>query len=285
MWARPGVWGCVFQKCRGVRVAVLGGGKIGSAIAQALSSCGVPVVVTARSDETVSRLSSMGLKATRCNVCTVEESDVVFVAVKPYQFPGLAREIGGRVAGKVVVSVMAAVPLRVLESFLPGAEVYRVMPNLNARIGRSLTALSVGSKSSSKSTVVCLLRCFGEVYELPEELMDAWTAVAGSGPALVAEFVDALVLASLYVGLPRDVARRAVVELLESTARYLREHPDVHSAELRDEVITPAGTTIAAIRVLESKGFKSAVIDAVRDATKRSVDVARQVEERIVNSG
>ncbi|BEP17245.1 pyrroline-5-carboxylate reductase [Pyrofollis japonicus] len=241
--------------------------------------------MTARSRETVEKLRLLGLESTNCNRCAVEKARVVFIAVKPYQFPVVAREISSVVKGRIVVSVMAAIPHRLLSRALPGAEIYRTMPNLNIRIRRSLTALYAPEDAANKELVKRLLECFGSVYEIPEELMDAWTAVAGSGPALVAEFLDAIVLASLSVGLPRDVARRVAAELLESTAHYLLEHPDVHPSELRDEVTTPAGTTIAAIRILESKGFKSAVIDAVRDATKRAVDLAKEIEEKVRQAG
>ena len=266
-------------------MAVIGGGKIGSAIARGLVGCGADVVVTVRSRESLERLSRMGLRATTCNRCAVEGAGLVFLSVKPYQFPSVAPEIAGGVAGKPVVSVMAGVPTRVLGRVLRGAEVYRAMPNLNVRIGRSLTALYSPPGARFYRLVRGALECFGTVYDLPEELMDAWTAFAGSGPALVAEFLDALALAAVAVGIPRDVARRVAAELLETTARYLLENPGVHPAELRDEVTTPAGTTIAAIRILESKGFKSAVIDAVRDATRRASEIAREIEAKLENNG
>jgi len=240
------------------------------------------VKVTARSPETINRLRSMGLDATDCNKCAARESDYVFLAVKPYQFPDVAKDIHGDVAGKVVVSVMAAISTRVLREALPGAEVHRAMPNLNIRIRESLTGLYSPPGSEHVEEVRKMLSCFGEVYEVSEELMDAWTAVAGSGPAVVAEFLDAFFLASLAVGLPRSIARSLVIKLLETTARYLAEHSDLHPAELRDEVTTPAGTTIAAIGILEGRGFKSAVIEAVRAATKRAGEIEREIEKKLL---
>ncbi|ABM80200.1 Pyrroline-5-carboxylate reductase [Hyperthermus butylicus DSM 5456] len=242
------------------------------------------MVATARSQERLVLLREAGLEATSCNRCAVESADLVFISVKPYHFPIVARDIGGIVAGKPVVSVMAGVPVSLLQKVLKGAEVYRAMPNLNIRVGRSLTALYSPPNARHYGLVRRALSCFGTVYDVPEEFIDAWTAVAGSGPALVAEFLDALVLAALAVGLPRSIARRVAAELLESTARYLLENPDVHPGVLRDEVITPAGTTIAAIRTLESRGFKSAVIDAVRDATLRAGEIAREIASMLDNS-
>jgi pyrroline-5-carboxylate reductase len=268
------LWVCVFQD---VRVAVIGAGKIGSAMASAFRDCGARVVATARSRERLQLLRNMGFEATSCNSCAASSADLVFISVKPYHFPHVAGELRGAVDGKPVVSVMAGVPVKLLVKALPGAEVYRAMPNLNVRIRRSLTALYSPPGAKHYELVRTALSCFGSVYDVPEELMDAWTAVAGSGPALVAEFLDALVLASLAVGIPRDIARRVAAELLETTAHYLIENTDVHPGELRDEVTTPAGTTIAAIRILESRGFKSAVIDAVRDATRRAREIAGEI--------
>jgi pyrroline-5-carboxylate reductase len=83
----------------------------------------------------------------------------------------------------------------------------------------------------------------GEVYWVPEELLDVWTSLVGSGPAFIAEIVDALVLGAVAVGMPRDLAYKSILDVLEGTAKYLMVRND-HPANMRDEVITPGGTTI-----------------------------------------
>lgn len=261
---------------------MIGGGKVGSIIALSLRECGADVRVTARSRETLERLRGLGLDASNCNKCVATWADYIFLAVKPYQFPLVAQEIRDHVNGKTIISVMAAISTRVLSEALPGAEIHRTMPNLNIRIRRSLTALYSPPGAAHSEKVREMLSCFGEVYEVPEDLMDAWTAVAGSGPAIVAEFLDAFFLASLAVGLPRGIARSLVVKLIETTAQYLSAHSDLHPAELRDEVTTPAGTTIAAIGILEGRGFKSAVIEAVRAATRRAGEIEKEIERKLL---
>ncbi len=268
----------------GVRVAVLGAGKIGSILARGFRDCGVEVIATARRRERVEELQLMGLRATTDNAAAVRESSVIIVSVKPYQYPALAREIRGAVAGKAVVSVMAGVPLRLLRASLPGAEVYRAMPNLNAEVKRSATGLVVPEAARFRDVVVELFRCVGSVYEIPEQLIDAWTAVAGSGPAMIAELVDALILGALAVGIPRRLAYNAILETLIGTAEYLRSKPE-HPAELRDEVTTPGGTTIRALKALEARGMKSAIIDAVEKATARARTLAREIAEALEEEG
>ncbi|WP_168371177.1 pyrroline-5-carboxylate reductase [Pyrodictium occultum] len=268
--------GCRFR-LSDLTVAVLGAGKIGSIMASSFSSCGMHVIATARSRERIERLRMQGFEATSDNAYAVRKASAVFIAVKPYQYPALARQIEGHVAGKPVVSVMAGIPLRLLRKTLPGAEVYRAMPNLNAAVKRSATGLVAPPGAQYKELVKSILSCMGRVYELPEQLIDAWTAVAGSGPAIIAEFIDSMILAALAVGIPRDLAYDAVLESIIGTAEYLRARP-VHPAQLRDEVTTPGGTTITALKIIEGKGMKSALIDAVEKATARAARLAREIE-------
>lgn len=267
-----------------LRVAVLGAGKIGSLLALGFRDCGVDVVATARRQERVEQLQAMGLRATLDNVSAVQESHIVVISVKPYQFPALARQIGSHVAGKAVVSVMAGIPLRLLRATLKGAEIYRAMPNLNVAVKRSVTGIVVPGEARYRDLVLKLFRCVGTVYEIPEQLIDAWTAVAGSGPAMIAELVDALILGALAVGIPRHVAYDAILETLVGTAEYLRSRPE-HPAELRDEVTTPGGTTIRALKALEARGMKAAIIDAIEKATQRAKRLAREIEEELLENG
>ncbi|NOZ88662.1 MAG: pyrroline-5-carboxylate reductase [Crenarchaeota archaeon] len=281
--SQHGAEGCRFRASNGLTVAVLGAGKIGSIIAMRLAECGHRVIATARSGERIERLRLMGLQATRDNRRALLESQVAFIAVKPYQYPTLIREIEGATQGKVIVSVMAGIPLKLLTSTLPGAEVYRAMPNLNALIRRSSTALASPPRPQRRELVVQLLNCLGSVYEIPEELMDAWTATIGSGPAIIAEIVDSLILGALAVGIPRNLAYNAILDMLVGTAEYLRAKPE-HPAQLRDEVTTPGGTTIRALKVIEGKGVKSAIIDAIEKATARARELAREIEKSITTN-
>ena len=113
--------------------------------------------------------------------------------------------------------------------------------------------------------------------ELPESQLDAVTALSGSGPAYIAILIDALVLAGLKVGLPRETAFKLATQTIVGTAKLLQE-TDMEISELRDAVTTPAGTTIAGIYQLEKGSFRTSVIDAVEAATKAAEGVAKKFE-------
>jgi len=165
-----------------VRVAVLGAGRIGSVLAWGFRNCEFSVMATARSEERLRAVSSLGVEATRDNRGAVRSSDVVVICVKPFQLPSLVEEIRGVVGEKVVVSVVAGVRRSTLEEVLGARKVYRAMPNINVRVAMSSTALTGPQDGVASATVEELFKCIGSVYWVPEEWLDVWTAISGSVP-------------------------------------------------------------------------------------------------------
>jgi len=266
------------------RVSVLGAGKIGGALVKALVGRlgGSQVTATGRSAETLKRIEELGARATRDNRKAVEQADLVVVSVKPHHFPQLLRETGFDVwEGKTVVSVMAGVRLATLQGVLEGAEVYRAMPNLNAHVGKSATAIAENGAGARKGLVEELFSLVGQTYWVPEEYLDVWTGLAGSGPAFLAEIIDALAMGAVASGMSRELAYRAVLDVMEGTALLLKARAGVHPAQLRDEVATPAGTTIRGLTVLESEGVKAALMKVVEEASRRSREIGAEVDERV----
>jgi len=181
--------------------------------------------------------------------------------------------------------VVAGVKLSTLRAALPGAEVYRAMPNINAVIARSTTALAPHDARSTPGGRLAeeLFRCLGSVYWIPEEWMDAWTALVGSGPAFFAEIVDALVLGAVMVGMPRELAYAALLDAMKATAEHL-ESRSVHPLELRDEVTTPAGTTIHGLIKLESEGVKAGLMKVVEASTRRGRELGALIDAAVRRS-
>ena len=149
------------HRLEGITIAILGAGKIGSILARGFRECGAHVVATARRPERIEQLRLQGFEATADNVYAVEKSDIAIIAVKPYQFPELAKAIGGHVDGKPVVSIMAGVPVKVLSRALHGAEIYRAMPNLNALVRMSSTGIAVPRDARYRDLVFNVFRCVG----------------------------------------------------------------------------------------------------------------------------
>jgi len=270
---------------KGLTLAVIGAGRIGQAIIRASRGCVGRIIGTARRSETLKAVEGLGAEATRDNRRAVREADLVVVSVKPHHFADVAREIRGDTDGRVVVSVVAGVKLSTIERALPGSRVYRAMPNINALIARSTTALTPPERRGEPDAglVESLFNCLGSVYWIPEEWMDAWTALVGSGPAFMAEIVDALVLGAVMVGMPRELAYKALLDAVKATAEHL-EARSIHPLELRDEVTTPAGTTIYGLIKLESEGVKAGLMKVVEASTRRGRELGALIDAAVRRS-
>ncbi len=212
-----------------------------------------------------------GVRATPSNKEAAGESDLIIVAVKPWDVGTILDEISPALEGeeKAVVSVAAGVSISsISEKLPPETAVLRVMPNVCASVGLGSAVVTANEPGrATLPTVVDIFRHVGDVMELPERLFDAATALHGSGPAYVALFADALIQAGVREGIPRDVARRLVVETIGGTAVLLK---DRSAHQVRDEVMTPGGTTAAAFVAMEKAGFVAAVYDGVNAATERA---------------
>ena len=200
-----------------------------------------------------------------------ERSDLLIVAVKPWDVPVILREVYSVVGDRstVVTSVAAGVTLEDMARRLPeGTPTVRVMPNVCAAIGLGSAVVTGNSEARSYlPEVMDIFRVVGDVIELPERLFDAATALHGSGPAYVALFADALVQAGVREGIPRETAKRLVSQTLQGTAVLLK---DRNPHQVRDEVMTPGGTTAAAFAAMERSGFVAAIYDGIEAATEQA---------------
>ncbi|MDV3293246.1 MAG: pyrroline-5-carboxylate reductase [Nitrososphaerales archaeon] len=262
-------------------VAVLGGGKIGEAVARSVAKSEKvsKVIMTRRNLAPVKHLQSSRLEVTTDNARAAKEADIIIVAVKAGDAKALLEGVRKYTTGKLVISIMAAVSIKKLQGALPKAKLVRSMPNIAATIGEAITAFSPGPGLSPKDleNTRFVLGCFGECIEVPESLMNAVTALSGSGPAYIATLIEALVSGGLMVGMPRDVAMTLATKTLTGTADLLKDRK-MHPAELRDAVTTPAGTTIAGIYELEKGSFRTSVMNAVEAATRAAERVAKKFE-------
>ncbi len=147
------------------------------------------------------------------------------------------------------------------------------MASILVGVEGSHVALAPPPRPRRLGETVNVLSCLGRIHLVPEQLLDAWTAVVGSGPALVAEILDALTLAAVAVGIPWNQARELVLGMVKAVAAYLERNP-IHPLQLRDEVTTPAGATIKGLTVFNEAGVKAALIRAFEEAARRSRELA-----------
>ena len=220
--------------------------------------------------------SQYNVVVTADNRATSGATEVLLLAVKPQIFDRVAENLARDGEGQTptVVSIMAGVPLSKLEKAFPGQAVVRAMPNTPATVGAGMTAIALGSlvKPDQRDRAKKILAAVGEVVEVPESLMDAVTGVSGSGPGYVAILIEALTDGGVCAGLPRAIASQLALQTVFGTAKLLLE-TNLHPAQLKDRVTSPGGTTIAGIAKLESAGFRSALIEAVRAAAERSKEL------------
>jgi pyrroline-5-carboxylate reductase len=254
------------------KVGIIGAGKIGGSLLVRLAeSDGFDLAVSDIHPEQLEPYKSYGVRTTSSNHELAQWSDLVVAAVKPWDVAQILSEVAPAFdsADKAVVSVAAGVSIASIAGKLPpGTAVLRVMPNVCASVGLGSAVVTANEPGQAKlPTVMDIFRHVGDVMELPERLFDAATALHGSGPAYVALFADALIQAGVREGIPRDVARRLVVETIAGTAVLLK---DRSAHQVRDEVMTPGGTTAAAFVAMEKAGFVAAVYDGVNAATERA---------------
>ncbi len=207
------------------------------------------------------------------NLEAMDGADMVVLAVKPQSLAGVMKELRGNVAKKgAVVSIVAGAKMAPLVKGLDHPGVIRVMPNTPAQIGAGMsvwTAAPEVSEAQIEATKVILQTLGEEIYVPDEKLIDMATALSASGPAYVFLFIESLIDAGVYLGMPRDMARSLVLQTVSGSTKLVKD-TGRHPAELKDMVTSPAGTTIEALLSLEKDGFRSAVLQGVVAAYERS---------------
>jgi pyrroline-5-carboxylate reductase len=263
-----------------MRIAILGAGKIGESLLAGLrSSDWADIVASSRREERVEELRERhGVEATTSNAEAIHGADVVVLAVKPQDIETLLGEIGHLLTSEqTVLSVAAAIPTGRIERHLAGdVPVVRAMPNAPSTVHEGIAGMCAGRHAQREhmERAGTVLRAVGDVVEVPEEQMDAITAVSGSGPAYYALLAEAMIEAGILLGLSREVSTKLVVQTMLGTAKLLRDE-HVHPVELREAVTSPGGTTIRAIRELEQAGVRAAFLNAISAAMERSKELAR----------
>lgn len=207
-----------------------------------------------------------GIRVALNNAQVVRESDVILLAVKPIFMQDVIGEIRPYInEEKLIISIAAGKTIEWMEEcFDRNVKLIRCMPNTPALVLEGCTGICCNAEVSEADRQFCLslMESFGKAFFIPERMMDAVVAVSGSSPAYVFILIEAMADAAVAEGMPRAQAYEMAAQAVLGSARMVLE-TGKHPAELKDMVCSPGGTTIQAVKVLEEKGFRSAVMEAM----------------------
>src|SRR5579875_1222138 len=270
------------QTTSGLRIAVLGAGKMGGILLQAFVRTGLftvnQIAATVAHELRADALSKqLGLAVTTDNRKAVEGADIVLLAVKPTQVLQLIQGVDAQFKpGALVISIAASVKTGAIEQALGGSPaVVRAMPNTPAMLGAGITALCRGRFVNDEQLTLAqrIFLTVGRTVVVDERHMDAVTGLSGSGPAFLYIILESLAEAGVNVGLPREIATQLAAQTAYGAAKMVLETGS-HPALLKDEVTTPAGCTVDGILELEEGGLRVTLIKAVKRATERARELA-----------
>lgn len=280
-------------------IGCIGCGMMGGALIKAISQKvgGNKILLSDGDVEKAKQLAlEIGASVASSNDQIIKKCSHVIIAVKPTFFSSVLEQIKDSYNERfnsneknelpVIISIMAGFSIeKIIEmsnnAGLSGGlqKIIRLMPNLPATVSEGMIALCVEEKTSAELTedvnfVKDILSKAGKVEQVPEKLMDAVTAISGSGPAYGFMFIEALADAAVSFGMPRNQAYIYASQTLKGAAQMVLETGE-HPAKLKDAVCSPAGTTIEAVKILEQKSFKSAIIEGAEAAYKKSIELGK----------
>ena len=282
-----------------IKIGCIGCGMMGGALIKAIAKKvgGEKILLSDGDVEKAKSLAlELGANFVTSNAQIIENCSHIILAVKPAFFSSVLEQIkdsyNERLSSReqknlpVIISIMAGLSIEKIEQMSIQAgisgglqNILRLMPNLPATVNEGMIALCTKENVSSEISkevefVKEILSCAGKVEQVSEKLMDVVTAVSGSGPAYGFMFIEALADAAVLLGMPRSQAYIYAAQTLKGAAQMVLETSE-HPAKLKDAVCSPGGTTIQAVKSLEEKGFRSAVISAVESAYNKSVDLGK----------
>ena len=263
-----------------MKYAFLGAGKMASAIIQGMLSskeCVASDIIAACPEpELLANLSkTTSVRGVASNEEAAEAGSIVILCVKPADVAEALEQAGSGLEGKLLISIVAGLPIEALKELAPNSRIIRAMPNAAAMVGYSATAFSADEDTTDDdlSVAASVFSCIGKVYPVQEKMLNAVTGLSGSGPAYIFLVLEALSDGGVAAGLPRKLSLDLAVQTLFGAAEMVAATSQ-HPAILREMVTSPAGTTIAGLAELENRAVRSAFIEAVCVATGRAQDLS-----------
>ena len=265
-----------------MKIGFIGTGNMGSSIIKGILSSKFEKneninIFDLDKDKVNNLVKEYGVSAVNSEKELAKNCDIIVLSVKPHIIPVVLKNLSGNVKkDTIILTIAAGISISVIENALgEDKKVVRTMPNTPAQVLSGMTAVTFNKniETSEKEIIFNFLNSFGKSVEIEEKLMHAYTGISGSLPAYVYMFMEALADGGVLCGMPRDKAYKIVAQAVAGSAKMLLE-TGKHPGQLKDEVCSPAGTTIEAVRVLENGNFRGNVIEAVVACTEKSKEMA-----------
>lgn len=273
------------------KIGFVGGGQMALALAKGFIAAKLvapeQILVSAPSDRNLKTWrDDMNCVTTHDNAKVIEESDIIFLSTKPHIFTPMLRSLRENLPkdtmltskSKLFVSIMAGIQMKTLagslKTIVESPRIIRVHPNTPAMVGTGCSVISIGEGSNEEDANVVkqLLTSVGLCEQVPEYQQDAFTGMAGSGPAYIYTIIEALSDGGVRMGLPRELATQFAAQMTMGAAKMVLESGK-HPGQLKDEVTSPGGTTIRALQVMERGGIRGIMMDAVQASAERAAEL------------
>jgi len=264
------------------KVVFIGAGNMAEAIVSGMVAAKFcapgKIVLTDIRTERLAELEAKHGVSTSTDNRVVKDAEIVVLSVKPQVMDDVLKGIAPLLRKEtLVISIAAGIPAAKIEDVLEeGVRVVRVMPNTPALIGQGASALAAGSLADEADMEVAesILQCIGLTVRVEENQIDAVTALSGSGPAYVFYLLEAMLAAADDMGLEKETARTLALQTVEGAARLMKDSGE-EASELRIKVTSKGGTTEAAIKSMDESGVKAAIVNALKAAQARSIELSQ----------
>jgi pyrroline-5-carboxylate reductase len=264
-------------------IAILGAGNMGSALMKGIINAkltppGKIIACDINQAKLQTLESEWKVRTTSDIKQAVKESDILLLCVKPQTLSQVLEIMKKAIRpNQLVISIVAGMRIDFIQQMLGiSLGIVRTMPNIAATVDEGAAAMAFGKHVTAEQQKIArsIFEAVGEVVVVTEDQLDAVTGLSGSGPAYIYMVIEALIDGGVKMGLARDISTKLAIQTVLGSAK-LAKSSGLHPAILRDQVTTPAGTTINAIHELESHGLRSMLIDAVATATRRSEELSK----------
>ncbi len=263
-----------------MKVAVIGAGVIGSAIAKALvqSHPATRIIASDKLSQRLKDLKKIGVVVTTENRRAASEADIMFLCVKPSDVETVLKEVREEVKGKLVISVAAGVGLDFLKRVAPEARFVRAMPNLGILVQGSFTCYCPSENVSEEDKKVAnsMLCVLGRAVEVDEKYMDAVTALSGCSPAYLSFILEAMVSAGEEIGLPKELALVSLAQTMIGTGRLILE-AGKDPAQIISMVATPGGVTEEGLKVLARYPIRKAISETMKAGVAKAKEISQSL--------